>query len=201
MKNVLIFLGIIIIFFGCSDESDNSDIIDLKYSYEIKKILGSKVSAESNIAPNHLSVLKQFSYTIDTLEINLNGSNAGSFAFKIESSANIDIVTPARNIKPHVNYIKFIKLATNWENNKTKHIFLTDKYNSPKLFFSYSECNIDLSSYPELFINNPNQPTYTILEIKPKIGNDTEVLETENDYSVGQEITYNSVRYVVLSKS
>lgn len=203
MKKVFFFIGISIILLSCSTENTNT--IDSKYSYEIKRILGSKKILFDSPLPFKLKVHKEFSYAIDTLEIDLNGPTNDYMV--MSCSALIDSETSATDIKPHVNYIKFINLETIWDDNKTKHISLQDEFDqhNPK-FFSYSKSNINISSHPELFNDRyagfaNNEYSYTTLEIKPEIGNDIELIQTTDNYTVGEEILYDGVYYVVISKS
>jgi len=210
MKKV-IFLPMLFVLsffiFGCSSEDDSSNDSDnnnpsIEYRYEIKKVIGNKVEVYSQTTPAFMGTLKQHSYAIDTLEIDLNANPFLQLAIKIELAQNVDIVTPASDtIMSHVNYINFINLQSSWEDNAYQHIYLETRYSSQPKKFTYSESNLNLSDYPELFVSNPNNNTYEILEISSSIGVNLETIYSFDDFPIGQLLLYNGVKYIVISRT
>jgi hypothetical protein len=201
MKKISVFTLVIIALFSCTNEDNVDANPNQLNTYEIKKIIGTKQTAAADAGANSLLFLREFSFCIDTLEIDLNATFANSYSLRIETTTFNSITTTVSGVAPHVNYIKFINLASNWSNNKTKKIYLKDKNNVPPIFMTYSECNINLSSYPTFFVDNPNYPTYTTLVVKPKIGTATETITSSNQYNVGDIFYYNGLKYVIISKN
>jgi hypothetical protein len=201
MKKIPIFTLVIIAFFSCTNEDSVNTNTNQLNTYEIKKIIGNKQIVGADAGTNSLFFMKEFSFCIDTLEIDLNTPYANSFSLRIETSTFNSITSTATGVAPHVNYIKFINLASNWISNKTKKIYLKDKSNVPPIFITYSECNINLSNYPTLFVDNPNYPTYTLLDVKPKISTDIETITSSTEYNVGDIFYYNGLKYIIISKN
>lgn len=199
MKKTIFKLMILFLIIGCSDD-ESSDLESTKYEYDIIQVVGKKIIAESKIGTNNLMTLKSYSYAIDTLEIKLNSGN-GSYALIISSQASDDIVTPApKNIKCHVNYLFFSDLKDDWSENKVEKIFLESQISGYSKDFTYSECNIELNNKTDFFITNPNIPTYTTLEEKPKIEFQMKTIKSDNLYTVGEITTYKSYKYQILAK-
>ncbi len=205
MKRTILLCLLITIIFGCSeDDSVNST---QQYSYEIKKEIMTKQKIEANLLPNSFSTLGIKSYALDTLEIDLNGSNANSLKLEISYSYDLLNQFPPYNrepVIPHVNYIKFINLRPNWKDNITQHIYFMRQNNDT--FFTYSESNINLNEHPNLFIYDKNNPTNIILNKAPKIGVDTETIRSNLDHSINSvifrynELTQYKIFYKVISK-
>lgn len=196
MKKIAALIVTLFILTSCSNEDENSPTV---YTYEIKRNFGRKVSLKAEAIQNSLIFNKSLSYTIDTLEISLNGANATAFSFRVDISTFNTTTTLERSETPHVNYIKFIDLKTIWEDNKSKKIFLEDKNYNPPKFFTYSGCNINLSNYPQFFVNNPNIPSYSTLGVK-SIVNNIEIFESKNVYAIGDIISRDGIQYKVISK-
>jgi len=197
-KLIYLFLALIIVACSGEDSSDNGNET-LGFQYELKRILGSKVYAESTVVPVRLGVLKQFSYTVDTLEIALNAVSMPITNVRLEIEAHLDIVTPAPNdVVVHVNFINFINFQPILEDNAIQHISLSAGYTYPyNNWFTYSESNINLSDYPDLFRRGIGS---IILAVRPKVGDELEILNSSNDYNVGAEIFRDGILYKVISK-
>lgn len=198
MKKLITFLWVVFVFLSCLGDGNTAS--QNKYIYKIKKVIGSTVNAESSTVTAKLSVIKTRNYTIDTLKINLNGKYATSFSLKIECSAFEDITKLSQSV-PHVNYIKFVNLKSNWADNITQQIFLSELFNNGNKFFTYSESNINLSLHPKLFISNQYIPTYATLLVSPKKGVDLETYTSINNYLVGDNVLIDGYQYVIISKN
>lgn len=197
----LLFLIFSIIIVSCSSEGSENDNSNKSYEYKVKRVLGGKVNAQTGIVPAPLWTVKQFSYTVDTLEIDLNADPFPSYPIEISIEEYDDASTKApSSVKSHVNYINFINLKANWSDNAIRQIFLFERYSTRGASFTYSESNLNLSDYPELFIDNKNIPSYFNLEIKDKIGDDLESISTNIEYEIGEEIFYNGLKFRVISK-
>ncbi|MFT4697612.1 MAG: hypothetical protein ACI9SJ_000741 [Flavobacteriaceae bacterium] len=167
----------------------------------MQRVLASKVYAESSTIPAFLQVLKQNSYTVDTLEIALNAIPQPSFSLRIEIGAFLGIGNPAPNdVIVHVNYINFIDFQPILGDNATQNVWLEAVYSYPNNnWFTYSESNINLSNYSSLFrISNGSAIQLGVL---PRVDYELETLNSSNDYSVGQEIVYRGIEYIIISKS
>jgi hypothetical protein len=197
-RNVFKLLSLLLIY-SCSSTNENIELE--KYEYDIQRLVGKKQVIKEGTGSNNLFTLSDFKFAIDTLEIRLNNGN-GSFGIVIKNRASQDIVTPAsRDTKCHVNFLYFSDYKTNWSENNIKKIhlesFLSGSY--PK-DFTYSESNLDLTLQPELFIITRHIPTYKILEKKPKIEYQITTMKTNENYIVGEIISYNSKEHRVLEK-
>ncbi len=198
MKNIFIILILCTITLSCS--SDNSDSSTSQYSYEIKKVIMPKWKIEAMPITNTFSTLGIKSYAMDTLEVNLNAPNTFSLRLSIVSQFDLINIAHSGTYVPHVNYIKFVNLKQNWNDNITKTIFLEERNNNGNKFFTYSESNIDLNLHSNLFFYNQYSPTYVSLKKAPKIGADLETILSSFDYKVNGEIYYNEILYKVISK-
>jgi hypothetical protein len=195
MKRLLLLIGLVLVLLSCNSEDTNLPT----YNYEIKKILGRKVSLKAGNTLNDLIFNKACSYVIDTVEISLNGP-ASTLDFTVQCVTYETMIAKAVNVTPHVNYIKFIDLKTNWQDNKSKKMYLKDKNDMPPKFFTYSGCNINLNNYPQFFVNNRYIPTYASLGVKPIFKNDIEIFKSNNVYKIGAILILDGVQYKVISK-
>lgn len=200
MKKIFLIVLVFIIASCSGDDTDTNNLpVEVTYTYEVKKILGGKVQVYSQAGCANMSTFEQKSHVIDTLEIDLNRNPNLQLAVCIELAQYENITTPASNsIMSHVNYINFINLTSIWEDNVYQSIFLERTISGQPIKFTYSESNLNLSNYPELFISNINNNTYETLDIVPEIGHDYEVINSTNDYDVGQHIFYGGIEYIVI---
>ncbi|TYB80332.1 hypothetical protein ES676_01300 [Bizionia saleffrena] len=209
IMKIIATLIISILLFNCSsndeqvnNENGNGIEITTGYHYDIKKSIGGKVEAYSNVIPAFVGTSKSRSYAIDTLEIDLNKDYLNGFSIQVEIAQIISVTQPSpSNVYSHVNYINFVNLQPQWENNKRQRVFLENRYTSQPTKFTYSESNVNLSNHPNLFVSNPQNNTYEILDVKPKVGTDTQTIVLEDDYNVGDEIYYNQLYYKVITKT
>ena len=189
MKNILFYVLIFLLFINCSNE----DSIEFKYEYEIIPIPYSRIIVERGNQVNEIYGTLAYSYTIDTVEVRLN--TFGSGVIRISAKNFLDPITSTpQNSYPHVNYLYFSDLSPIWEDNIIKQIFI----GSPT--FTYSESNLNLSQRPELFVDNPNIPIYTTLEIKDKPVFRKRLYYSNNEFSIGEVFLRSTFYAKVLQK-
>tara|TARA_R110002020_G_scaffold151983_2_gene329458 strand:+ start:611 stop:1207 length:597 start_codon:yes stop_codon:yes gene_type:complete len=185
MRTIILPLILSLFLFSCDSDNDNINIEEeVRHHYIAKRKLGESITAKAEVMPTKLAVMRIFSYAVDTLFIKMSNYNPEpGVGIEIRCSANNTVVEIAQGVTPHVNYLKFIDLEDEWEDNYISFIRLT----SPASFtsFTYSESNIDLSEHPLLFykISGP-----VVIEQAPKVGTELEDKYLTEIYNVGDTI-------------
>jgi hypothetical protein len=198
MKKIIVILTLCVTSISCSNDNSGSGIP--QYSYEIKKVISPKWKIEANPTANIFSTLGITSYAMDTLEVNLNAPNTFTLRLDIVSQFDLQNIAQIGTYVPHVNYVKFVNLKPNWNDNIIKTIFLDERNNNGDKFLTYSESNIDLNLHPNLFFYNQYNPTYVSLKKAPKIGVDLETIISNVEHNVNSTIYHNEILYKVISK-
>lgn len=200
MKKILLLFLVIIassfILTSCSSDDGEESDSDNGYNYTIQKVFHPKISFEASVSSNRALISRQFSYTIDTLELSM--TNRVNLLFQIDFEAFATITQPSNEIV-HVNYLKLIDIDPNPQApaNPVMTIYLSNKV------FTYSSSNLNLTNiYPDLFIKNPTVPTIITPEKIPlniKHPNYIRAHSSSNLYEIGDEIFISNDKYVVLS--
>lgn len=201
MKNLILFVLVFLVLASCStDEGSNDALNEFKYEYEIIPIAYEKYVVERGCTANKVYGTLAYSYTIDTLEVKLNTGILCSIRIKANNYLDPN-TSPPSNTPPHVNYLYFSDLRSNWDENEIKEIFFDENVTGGSYTtFTYSYCNIDLSQRPELFVLNPHIPTYTTLERKDEIIFTERNIYSNREYSIGEIIQYDGYNAEVLQK-
>lgn len=143
MNKLFIFLIPFILFACSSDETKDSD--PESYNYKVKLAFHPKLDVSCGNVFDY-GLAKEFSYTLDTLDISMTCTKG--ILLMINTIAWENIITRSNKIT-HIKHLNFIDLNPSHDSYKVKKILLNEDV------FSYSTSNVDLKTMPNLFINNP----------------------------------------------